>query len=667
MAFRFPGLPRKAQRDPQGEQTTAQTHNDTGRLLAMPRPTVGQKEVDKALELLKKYKDGKLNLEQRVIQDEQWYRMRHWEVIRKKQAQDGTPRPEPSSAWLFTTLVSKHGDAMDNYPQPNVLPREEGDVADAKALSQILPVVQERCNMEETYSGNWWDKLKHGTGVYGVFWDPTLENGLGDISIRAIDILNVFWEPGVVDIQDSKAFFITELWDNDKIKATYPHYDGEAGSKSVTVAEYVHDDTVDTSDKTLLVDCYYKSQSEDGRTLLHLMRIAGDQLLWASENEMPGGIYDHGRYPVEFDVLYPEKGSPVGFGYVSICKDPQMYIDKMSQNILENSMMATKIRYFAANSTGVNEEEFLDWSKPIVHVEGSNLDDTRLRQVEVRPLDPIYYNVMQGKIEELKETASNRDVNNGSSGSGVTAAAAISALQEAGNKVSRDMIAAAYRTYVKVNYLCIELIRQFYDERRTFRILGDKVGEYKFMPYSNAGLKLQPIPPAYEGQELEPGYVPSFRRPIFDIRVHAEKRNPFSQLTMNETAKELYRLGAFDPNRAQEALIMLDMMEFEGIEEIREKVQQGMTLMQVCQQMSQQMDQMAALIQALTNKDMGLGLPQGESGGKAEGDVPAKGGQSVAQRASESQQQAVTPYQQKLAQRSKPAVGAVQGNTNPVG
>ena len=472
--------------------------------------------------------------------------------------------------------MNKHADASDHYPKPNVLAREESDRESAEMLSQILPVIMERCDFEQTYSDNWWEKLKHGTAAYGVFWNPTLENGLGDIDIKAIDLLNIFWEPGVTDIQQSSRLFIVNLWDIEAVEKAYPDTKGKIGGDQSIVKQYIYDDAVDVSHKAAVVDCYYKVHTQDGRTLVHLMKFCGDILLYASENDelyRDRGFYDHGMYPVVFDKLFPEKGTPVGFGYVAITKDPQMYIDKLSANILETSMMATKVRYFALGNTGINEEEFLDWNKPIVHVEGNSLEDARLKQIKVAPIENIYFNVLQQKINEMKETSANRDVNSGASTAGVTAAAAITALQEAGNKSSRDMVASAYRAYVKINYLCIELIRQFYDEGRSFRIMGKN--DYEFKTYSNAAIKEKEVPLAYNGQDKEDGYSVAYRRPVFDIKVEAEKRSPFSQLSLNETAKDLYKMGVFDPQRAEEALVLLSMMDFEGKERIMQQIREG--------------------------------------------------------------------------------------------
>lgn len=637
-------------------------------LLSQPEGTkrIGKEEVAKAIDILTRYKQGKANLETRIVEDELWWELRHWEAIGRK---DGSKArqiagrgAEPTSAWLFNSITNKHADAMDNYPEPVVLPRERSDEESAKTLSSILPVVLEYNEFEQTYSDNWWEKLKHGTAVYGVFWNSAKDNGLGDIDIRSIDLLKIFWEPGITDIQKSRNLFIVDLVDEDLLEQQYPEHKGHLGGSVIDVKQYIYDDTVDITGKSVVVDWYYKTTSPSGRTLLHYAKFVGDTLLFASENEpeyRERGWYDDGMYPVVFDVLFPEKGTPVGFGYVAVCKDPQLYIDKLFGNILENAMQATKRRYFASNNTGINEEEFLDWSKPVVHVEGE-LDDRRLKEIVTQPLSDIYVQVAQLKIEEMKDTASNRDVNSGSAGSGVTAAAAIAALQEAGNKTSRDMISASYRADAKINSMSIERMRQFYDEVRSFRITGTTPGSYRFVDMNNAGLREQPI-----GQDSYGNTI--FRRPVFDLKIKAQKKNPFSRMEQNERAKELYGLGFFNPERAQEAMGALEMMEFEGKEKVLEQVQQGQTLLNICQQMSQQLDQMAFIIQSLTGKDMGIAAPQdgGQNAGGKQPPAGTVGGGSGLASGIMQAQTPMTDYGTRLAARSTPNMNAKSSAAAP--
>lgn len=648
---------------------------------SMPeRPIIGQKEIEEAASLLQKYKSGKANLENRVVEDELWWELRHWEVIRRKKALE---QPEPTSAWLFNSLINKHADAMDNYPEPVVLPREQSDEDSARTLSSVLPVIMEYNGFHDTYSDNWWEKLKHGTAVYGVFWNPGKENGLGDVDIRPIDLLKIFWEPGITDIQKSRNLFLVDLVDTDILEEQYPQYKGKLSGGAIDVKQYIYDESIDTSGKSLVVDWYYKVRSPDGRTLLQYVKFAGNSLLYASENDpsrRQKGWYAHGLYPIVLDTLFPEKGTPVGFGYIAITKDPQLYVDKLSANILQTSMMGSKKRFFVSDSTAINEEEFCDWNRPLVHVYGE-LDEKRIQEIGISPPSGTYLDVMLQKIDELKETSANRDVNSGGTGSGVTAAAAIAALQEAGNKVSRDMISASYRAYVKINTLCIELIREFYDENRSFRITGEAPGGFQFIQFNNSGVRDQMLPPDSPAQALDPGYEALYRRPVFDIDIRAQKKNPFSRMEQNERAKELYSMGFFSPERAQESLLALDMMDFEGIEKIREQVSQGQTLMNVIQQMNEQIAQMAAMIRAMTGEGAakeGQGEKNSGEGAREErgtAGASGMGGRSVSPSRNfggditgavmQAQKESRTSYGTKLAERSRPDVDFISKAATP--
>ena len=158
---------------------------DASTVLEQP---IGEQQVRDAYATLQKYKQGKKNLEQRIIENDLWYKLRHWECIRKH-----NDEVEPTSAYLFNCIANKHADAMDSFPEANILPREIGDKGEAKMLTSIVPVVLDQCDFEKVWSDTWWYKLKTGTGVYGVFWDATKLNGVGDVSIRKVDLLNLFW------------------------------------------------------------------------------------------------------------------------------------------------------------------------------------------------------------------------------------------------------------------------------------------------------------------------------------------------------------------------------------------------------------------------------------------------------------------------------------------
>ena len=539
---------------------------------------IGVEQIREANNTLQKYKQGKANLEQRIIDNEQWYKLRHWECMRDKKQQ-----VQPTSAWLFNSLANKHADAMDNFPSPNILPREEGDKAEAEMLSSIIPVILEQNDFEETYDNVQDYRLKSGTGVYGIFWDNEKMNGLGDISILKADLINLFWEPGITDIQRSRHLFHVELADNDLLEQEYPQLRGKLSSSSIDLSKYVYDDTVDTSTKSAVVDWYYKKR-QNGRNVLHYCKYVNDVVLFATENDpemAERGWYDHGQYPFVFDPLFSMEGTPCGFGYIDVGKDTQAYIDRANQAIMQNMLANAKPRHFIRSDGSVNEAEYADITKDFIHVDGSLGQDSIL-PVQGKPLNNVYIEVLHDKIDELKETTGNRDISTGGTTSGVTAASAIAAMQEAGSKLSRDNNKASYRAFRKVVLMVIELIRQFYDLPRCFRIIGEN-GTARFVEYSNENLKPQM-------QGIEMGVDMGYRLPLFDVEITAQKASPYSKMSQNELALQFFGAGFFNPQMSDQALACLEMMDFDRKQGIMQRIaQNGMMYKAAMMMMQQQM------------------------------------------------------------------------------
>ena len=570
---------------------------------------IGVAQIRTAMDTLTKYKAGKSALEKRLIACEQWWKLQHWQEM----SPSGNPYdPQWRSAWLFNVIMGKHADAVAAFPEPAIRPREPDDRAEAAMLTSIVPVILEQNDFEETYSDSCWTKMKQGTMAWGVFWDSSKLNGLGDVSIREIDLLNLFWEPGVTDIQKSKNLFYAELVDNDVIRQRYPQVGDTLRSDNSFVSKYKTDDQVDTTNKSLVVDWYYK-KIENGKSVLHFCKFVGETVLSATENDpnMQSGLYEDGDYPFVIDALFPVKGSIAGYGYIDIGKSAQEQIDLLNQAILKNSVMASTPRWFIRSDGSINEKEYADWRKPFVHTDG-NLGQDSVMPITVSPLSANYINVIQNKIEELKWTTGNTDVNNGAVSSGVTAASAIAALQEASGRSSKDATRSADRASARLIRMVIERTRQLYHLPRKFRIRG-QLGTEEYVTYSNQNLKKQEL--------LGIGGDVTWRKPVFDIEVSAQKSSEYTRLSQNELALQFYQLGFFDPTRADQALATLDMMDFDGKDEISQKIAQNGTL----QQELASWQQMALALAERFDPAMADGLAQQILGADAKAQAPAAG------------------------------------------
>ena len=563
---------------------------------------VDAEQLKKFTLVLQKYKAGKAQTEKRILASENWWKLRNTteeKKITKIGADDGFTA---TSGWLHNVIVSKHADAMEAYPEPNILPREESDKGEAQKLSAIVPCVLEQNQFESTYSDSMWQKLKTGTGVYKVVWDAGKLNGLGDISVERVNLLNIYWEPGVTDIQKSRYFFHTELCDKDILEQLYPQLKDKLKGQSFMSTKFLYDDHVDTENKHTVIEVYYR-KFVNGRNTLHYCKYVGDQVLYATENDTQRptkedinpdtgdvtvveagpsmaerGLYDHGKYPYVFDALYPIEGSPCGYGYVDICRNPQLVIDLLNTSFVKNAMVGAVPRYFKRQGGGVNTDQFLDLSNPLVDVEG-NIDENTLRRIEHNPLDSNYIQVLDRTIQELRETSGNTETSTGNISSGVTAASAIAALQEASGKGSKDSTQTSYRAYTQIVDFCIELIRQFYNLPRQFRIVGE-YGMQKFISYTNAGIVQQ-----HQGNDF--GQDMGFRLPVFDIKVSAQKKNVYTKVSQNELALQLFQYGFFNPQMTDQALMCLEIMDFDGKDGIMQKVAQMGTMYQKLMQYMQ--------------------------------------------------------------------------------
>ncbi len=592
------------------------------------KPLIGKDEVRKGMEILRKYKRGKQQLEDRITRNEKWWKMRHWDLMQTEETIDD---PKPASGWLFNTIISKHADYMDSFPTSDILPREQGDIEEAKRLSSVIPVIMEQNGYKHVYSEEAWYKLKHGTGVFGVFWDGSKMNGLGDVCIENIDLLNIFWEPGVTDIQKSENLFTVELVSNTQLEQRYPQCQGQLSkSQDTLVKKYLYDESVDTTGKSAVVDWYYH-KVVNGKNTLQYIKFVDDIVLYATENdtkpptetrtqqavdntgkpvldefgapiirqvEVPvgesmaqRGLYDHAKYPFVFDVLFPDAGMPTGFGFVDVCKNAQASIDIFNNAFEKNVQLVCSPRYLVRNDGGINEEEFSDPHRLLIHTDG-NLGEDSIAPINTPTfINSNYISILDQKINEMKETAGNRDATTGGTAAGVTAASAIAAMQESAGKTSRDQISQTYDAHKEVVYLVIELIRQFYSMPRQFRITGES-GNMEFAQYSNAGLQ-----PQFQGNDF--GVDMGYRLPVFDIDVRAEKESSYTQLSQNELALQFYNQGFFNPQYADQALSCIDMMEFQGKSQVTEKIQANGTMYQQMIQMQQQMLQMAEMIDLL--------------------------------------------------------------------
>lgn len=500
--------------------------------------------ISKALDALRTYKSDKQATVDRVKDDISIYKQEYSQLYDAK-----NNSTVPKTGFILSAVENKQADFTDNFPLANLLAREPSDEETAKTLSKIIPTILDICSFKKVYKRHSRQKIKKGTGIYGVFYNQ----GKEEIDICELDFMSVYVDMNVQDIQDSAFLFIVEYLDNDLLKSLYPHahelFSGDVSAEGYTKkSKSLHG-------KSEIIDCYYKKS--DGT--LHLMKLCGGEVIEATE-DLKGyekGLYRHGRYPVVFDPMYPDDDSPFGFGIIDVAKNPQMYIDRLDGAILKNCFLAGTPKKMVKKGAGINIDDFLDSSKEVIEV--ANLDENTYRNIETSSLPTSIISHRNSKITELKECVGNRDFQQGGTSNGVTSGSAITALQEAGDKLSRSQIDDTYDAYKEMITMCIDLMREFYDTEKVYRITND-MGQREYAVFS--GKMLTGTEPIRDSLGFEIGTKP--RKVEFDISIVPQRQNVYKRETNNQTVTQLFQMGLFNGQNTDAAIMVLKAMNFDG-------------------------------------------------------------------------------------------------------
>lgn len=609
---------------------------------------ITKEHVKKAWEDLQRYREGKLRAEERIKLSQKWWRLCNWDIIQIEREVQNGQQARSNTPWLFHSIARKHAELMDSYPEALILPRNADDKHEARILSSVIPVILQRNKFKTTYSDCKYQKILEGTEIYGVFWDGTLLNGLGDVSIKKVNALNMFWEPGIENIEDSKQVFYCYLMDNDELLAEYPQLEGKVGRDASMLPDYENDDNIRKDNKSIVVDWYYKRRV-NGKTIIHLCTFSCGEILSSTENAgMMEGLYEDGEYPFAVGQMYKVANNLLGYGQVDFHKDTQIDIDTMNNAMVLNAVVAAVPRNFVKTDGGINEQEYADLSKHFVHVNGS-IDERAIRPIEAQAMPAHCMNMLQHKIDEMKYTTGDTDVSNGSVPAGVTAASAIAALQEQHGLTTKDIIMGDHETYSIVVAKVMSRVRQGYNIERSFRIAGTDGTEDEYIMFSNAGMVPQQ---QMVGMGLHEGEM---RLPEWDIEVRIQRENAYTRMSNNDLAIQLFQLGFMNPQNVTMAITALSMMDFKGREELMQKLKKNADLLQAFVEVSQialtlaqqynpeMADRLAGIIQQITGNQTGMAMPQGGGGkinaktpeGNATGNEDEKGRNPIADRARE--------------------------------
>lgn len=517
-------------------------------------------------------------------------------------------KPRMTTPMITSCIENIKADLMDELPEAVILPDAAGDapLVTAKVLTKVVEQELDACDWEGEYVKGVQDFLQDGWCVFEAGHDPLENNGLGGAFIHHVMNKNFMCDPQTPNLQDGRACFVIDVKPWDWFKQHYPDiFPYMTGDEGLIEADRIENTTEPTFVKSLrLIEMWVKEFDPDNRTAaVHFVRVAGHQVIEDSKLTYERGYYEHGLFPFRICTLYPQKGSALGLGICDLFKDTQRYADKLNAILLENALRARTPRLFIQEGL-VDIEDVRDFSREAIEVQG-NLE-AAVKWMDTQPLPSYMMNFAQMMQQSIKNEAGSNDQSRGQTAGGVTAASAITALQDMSTKRSRMEARELQRGFKECVRMMIEIMREKDIVPRDIVItLG---GQAVIMPFDSRSLYRE------DGKGRK---VPI--EAIVSIKTSRQTR--FSKMAHNELVLQFVNMfqGTADPLIMMEALEMDDKEQI--IDQIRKAQNAGMLALQkqnaeMQQQLQAMGEQLKQYQSAMSQIQQSLTEPAAPSGGQ---------------------------------------------------
>jgi len=569
--------------------------------------------VDAITSLFKEFADDYEEEWERIDDNEEIYQGNHWESAEETMHSDNRSTfPKPVTPVITSTIENIKADLSDEFPKAVFHPDAYGTEETAKVLTKVVQQELDACGFERAYDRMVQDFLNDGWTPMEIGYDPTLNLGLGGAYIGYVVNKNFMCDPQVSDLQEGRACFKFARRPKDWFLQHYPeHYEYMDNGGASDSIDDDHEDFNSTTapsekDNFLLIEAWFRVYDpEKKKYSVHMVLTAGGQILENSHDEKPDGYFKHGMYPFVIAPLFPQKGSALGLGITDMFKDAQRYSDKLDQILLVNALRASKPRLLVQKGV-IDRDDFIDFNKEFIEVEGS--PGAVAMWQDIQPLPSYIMNYIQNIRETIKAESGANDQARGETSGGITAASAITALQDMATKRSR-LESRAF------NYAFKDAVRMLVDVLREFAVVPREVpitvnGKLKKFKFSN--------------ENLSKLFGKNATLPVeYFVEIKTARQTRYSMMTHNELWLQMMSTlaGTVDP------VIMLEGIEGDEKEDLLDNIrraqeggmlqlqQENAQLQQMVAQMQQQLNDYSDLVaqsQEIIDRDM---TAQGEGGG----------------------------------------------------
>ena len=281
----------------------------------------------------------------------------------------------PVKNHIFKVIEGQLPILTSGQPSVDVIPTEEAGFDKAKMLSSALAWVFEKQSLQLKNGQMFRSLLKTGTAFLYVDFDPDLENGLGDVTIKELNWKHCFPDPNCSDIESALFFGIKLPMRASEVKRKFPLY-----------ADKIKAQTMSVNGETGKINQYTKEDRWDGY----------------------GGLDTNGGdFILDDMVMYEEMWHK---DYETVPVDPQetlAEIAKEAQEFMQGKAPdITQYEDHDAHQEAHNEflHVFLiETASKMLGVPPENVTDLDIQGIQQQPEVALIMNIVQDHIEAHDE------------------------------------------------------------------------------------------------------------------------------------------------------------------------------------------------------------------------------------------------------------------------
>lgn len=400
------------------------------------------------------------------------------------------PKQSPDHPGSVTNVIhrvieNQISDLLDKPYSSTAKGQEPGDDMFAEQAQHVVDFILDRNKLEEKLNQSEHDRLELGNTTIKVWFDKDELDGRGMPKFEIVSPSNFFPDPKVHHTQDlQRAEFIIHAVPKPLSWFRKNFERGKYVQREVAIpynpqqvwsddrADEVH---VATSQKALLLECYMRD--EDGE--LFCLHVANNILLEDSRKKMKGKkLQRRDLYPFVMINCYIRRGTVWGMGDIELLFPQVDLINELDDAIRMNARLMGNPQIVVGMGAGKGFD-FRKWTTaPGLRI--PMRDHTAFKIVEPVPVSSDIPLRREKAFQEVDLVSGVQDVSRGEKPGQVTAASAIVALQQSGQKMvvhKNKMFSAGWSEVIN---LLFDEVLENWDEEMWIRINGDKP-DWKFI------------------------------------------------------------------------------------------------------------------------------------------------------------------------------------------